>query len=90
MFSSFESEIEANKSDEELSDEVIFIDDNKKRKISEQNLNLKSLKTCDNTQSEKQKLGRPSTSLIRKYFKINEKLQIVYCNKIACIQYTSH
>jgi hypothetical protein len=65
MFSSFESEIEANKSEEELSDEVILIDDNKKRKISEQNLNVKSLKTYDNTQSEKQKLGRASTSLIR-------------------------
>jgi hypothetical protein len=84
MFSSFESGIEANKSDEELSDEVILVDENKKRKISEQNLNVKLLKTCDNTQNEKQKLGRHSTSLIRKYFKINEKLQIANCEIDNC------
>ncbi len=34
----FESEIDENKNDEELNDEVVLINDSKKRKISEQNL----------------------------------------------------
>jgi hypothetical protein len=49
MFLSFESEIEVIKEDDELNNEVILITDNKKRKNTEQNLIVKSLKTCDNT-----------------------------------------
>jgi hypothetical protein len=83
MSSSFEKESEVNKNDEQDID-ILLISESHKRKCDEQCFSSKLLKTCDDTQNEKQKLGRPLTSLIRKYFKIDEKLKIANCELNSC------